>query len=147
MLELVKPLVALVPSVAANDGPDNVLGKYVAREMVERHMGPAQIVQLCNNPAQFNAFAAEVKAKQEAAKAAQKAALKDQPVAGHGKAHVTPEAPEKKVQIQAEAANAPSMTKAEAAYHAAEKPAGALVTGSHKAEQGKVATAPEMKRA
>jgi len=125
-MDLVKPLVALVPSVAANGGPNNMLGKYVAREMVERHMGPVQIIQLCNNPAQFNAFAAEVKAKQEAAKAAQKAALKDQPqVEGH----------------------APGMTKAEAAYHAAEKPAGTMVTGSHKAEQGTVAMAPEMKRA
>lgn len=101
-IELVKQLVAIVPTVAAHGGQYNRLNAPIAAAIVEQKMSPKAVVQLLNNDAKFTAFADEVNSKQKAAKAAQVAALKDQQ-------QVLPVASETTISGKATASNAPSL--------------------------------------
>ncbi len=103
--DLVKQLVAVMPTVAANGGQYNRLVTPVAKEMVSKNMTAKQVVQLLNNDQAFTALAGEVSAKQQAAKAA---LLKDQPKHAE-KPAISQEAAPIQVVGEARAANQPSM--------------------------------------
>jgi hypothetical protein len=111
-VELYKQLIAVMPSVAAHGGQYNRLTAPIAKEMATREMTAKQVVQLLGDEAGFQIFAKEVFEKQAAAAKAKEAAVA---------AHPHPVA----------------VSKAEGAYHAAEKPAMAVV--GHKALEGTVA--------
>lgn len=120
--EMVRQLVAVVPSVAAHGGVYNRLGGAVAQEIVARQMTTQQTLQLLNDDKAFTAFAEQVNAKMAAAA----------PKVGT----VAP--------ANAKAANEATMSKAEHAYHAAEKPGMIAAGGEHR---GTVAHAPQRKMA
>ena len=126
-LELVKQLVAALPSVAAHGGIYNRLVTPVAAEMIKQEMPVKSMVQLLANDAAFNKFASEVNAKVQAQKAAAT-------TVGHGEAKST-----------ADAAIAKASESSKAAVSAAAeipgKPAGRVMVGKETLEhQGTIAT-------
>lgn len=103
-------LIAFRPEVAANKGIYNHLAQNIAKEIVTRKMEPVAAIRLINDDQKFGALANEMNTKMKAAEATKTAEVK--PVA----------ATEKQVAIHTPAANDAHVSKAEAAYHAAEKP-------------------------
>jgi hypothetical protein len=108
--DLWKQLIAIMPSVAANGGEYNRLTTPIAKEFEARGLTAKQGVQLLKDENAFTALAGEIFAKQAAAAKAKEHTVAAQPVA---------------------------TSKAEGAYHAAEKPSMAVV--GHKALEGAVA--------
>lgn len=131
-MECYKHIIAELPSVRQHGGYYNRLNTQVAHALVEQKMPVKEALQLLNSEAKFTQFAAEVKAKNEAATG------KETTITGKAEAANAPT-----VSGHAAAANEPTMTKAEAAYHAAEKPG---KPASHHHVAGKVVEH-ELKRA
>lgn len=130
-VEALRELIGVMPNVVAHGGVYNRLVRPIAEEMVTREMSAKQVVQLLADERGFTMLTDEVSRKREAAlkEAKAKAAAEDAPPAT-AKTTATPVAP-----VAAPAAT--GETKAESAYHAAEKPQLAVVSGDRQHE-GKV---------
>ena len=156
-LQLVKHLVAGLPSVEAHGGVYNMLVTPVAEEIMNRKLSVKDTLRLINNDSEFTAIATAAAEKQKAALDAAKAAktphAKMPETAAANPVPKTPEAvsPTNDAALTNAAiaadVNAAAITatpqlsakqSAEAAYMAAEKPQSAKVSVADKALEGKI---------